>query len=165
MVAGWAKGIGAVFKPATAGSDWRIINLMSYNLSINFYNTFLMEKFEHKLRTTIHTRSVEQIMTRSHAVFPRGREFKLSQPKIDNISTYLRKVCISTASSKSIAKTWTSQKGSWNARANTAATSMLRNGRRLKNLWGYVLISSLSCQLRNPRSTNFREYQDEENYL
>ena len=63
-----------------------------------------MDKFEHRLRTTVHTRSVEQIMTRSHAAFPRGREHKLSNPKIDNISTYLRKVPMAPSSLKSIDK-------------------------------------------------------------
>ena len=51
-----------------------------------------MEKFEHKLRTTIHTRSVEQIMTRSQAFHPSHIHHKPSTPKLDNISTYLRKV-------------------------------------------------------------------------
>lgn len=63
-----------------------------------------MDKFEHKLRTTLHTRSVENIMTRTHAFLSRGKDYKLSHPKFDNISTYLRKVLPTKLSFKSTDK-------------------------------------------------------------
>ena len=53
-----------------------------------------MNKFEHRLRTNLHTKSVEDIMTRTHTFFERTQDFKTSNPKNDNITTYLRKVIL-----------------------------------------------------------------------
>ena len=54
-----------------------------------------MNKFEHRLRTNLHTRSVENIMTRTHNNHGKSSQnFRISTPKIDNLTTYLRKVNI-----------------------------------------------------------------------
>jgi hypothetical protein len=54
-----------------------------------------MEAFEHRMRTTQHTKSVENIMTRTnHYFYNNTKDFKKMSPQGENITTYLRKVSI-----------------------------------------------------------------------